>query len=368
MTRTAACIALYLTCGWFLPACNSSNMDASLEQDQETFNAGLKKMVDRAQRGDASAQMELAARYFDGIGVEADPGRAANWYLAAAQQGVPEAQFSLGLLYEKGEGVPRDAEQAAEWYAKAAKAGESRAQTNLGLMFADGRGIPRDERQALQYLVAAAEEGHGPAQLALATLLGRGRGIEADPVNAAAWLERAASGGLPEAQFRLAAAYRSGIGVTIDPGASLRWLKRAANAGHVEAAAQLGVTMARTDPAAAAPYLKIAADSVPRAKYALALLTLRGGGVEQSDPEARRLFGEAAEAGVREAWARFAKMLEEGRGGPVDKVKALMWYTVAARRGDASAGIEADRVASEIAPASRIQAQAMAEAWAAGSQ
>lgn len=366
MTRTFARIALCLTCGWVLPACNSSSLDATLEQEQSTFDAGLEKMLARATRGDAAAQMEVAARYFDGIGVEVNQGRAANWYLAAAQQGVPEAQFSLGLLFEKGEGVRRDPKQAAEWYAKAAKAGESRAQTNLGLMFADGRGIERDERQAIQYLAAAAEEGHGPAQLALATLLGSGRGIKADPVNAAAWLERAASGGMPEAQFRLAAAYRSGTGVPIDPGASLRWLKRAAEQGHVEAAAQLGVTMARTDPAAAAPYLQAAADSIPRAKYALALLTLRGGGVEQSDAEARRLFGESAEAGVRESWARFAKMLDEGRGGPVDKETALMWYTVAARAGDISAGVEADRVAKDLPPASRIRGQAMADAWAAG--
>ncbi len=348
-------------------ACSSSHSDQGLERDQEIFTAGLERMVDRAQRGDAAAQMELAARYYDGIGVEPNPARAANWYLAAAEQGLPEAQFSLGLLYETGDGVMQDPERAAEWYAKAARGGDARAQTNLGLMFAEGRGIQRDEPQALQYLMAAAKEGHGPAQLALASLLGRGRGIDADPVKAAAWLERAASGGLAEAQFRLAAAYRSGTGVPIDPGSSLRWLKRAAEAGHPGASAQLGVTLARTDPVAAAPYLQMAAEAgTPEAKYALALLTLRGGGVPQNDGEARRLFGEAADAGIREAWPRFAKMLEQGRGGPADKEKALLWYLIAARGGDSAAGIEADRLKLDVPPASRIRAQAMAEAWTAG--
>ena len=78
-----------------------------------------------AQAGDPEAQIALAGLLSQGLGVAADPAKAAAWYRQAARQGAAMAQLNLGDLYARGRGVPRDLVKAYAWLELAARSGKA---------------------------------------------------------------------------------------------------------------------------------------------------------------------------------------------------------------------------------------------------
>ncbi len=84
-----------------------------------------------AVRGNANAQYQLGALFYQGKGVQRDFVQAFLWYRRAAQQGHADAQYSLGNMYLMGEGIKQDDYQARQWYEKAAEQGHGSAQHNL---------------------------------------------------------------------------------------------------------------------------------------------------------------------------------------------------------------------------------------------
>jgi TPR repeat protein len=78
------------------------------------------RLLERALKGDAEAQFELAKNYETGrLGLPQDLSQARHWYREAADQGEPFAALSLGILYNYGKGVKRDYVQAYVWYQRA---------------------------------------------------------------------------------------------------------------------------------------------------------------------------------------------------------------------------------------------------------
>ena len=59
--------------------------------------------------------------YYDGLGVEKDAAKAAEWYRRGAESGDPEAQEKLAGLYQEGIGVEKNAELAEKWLAVSAE-------------------------------------------------------------------------------------------------------------------------------------------------------------------------------------------------------------------------------------------------------
>ena len=76
-----------------------------------------------------------------------------------AEAGDADAQLQLGHLYESGEGVPKDYAEAAKWYRKAAEQGIAEAQLYLGCSYATGRGVPKDSAEHLNWIRKAAQQG-----------------------------------------------------------------------------------------------------------------------------------------------------------------------------------------------------------------
>src|SRR5262249_41178640 len=74
-----------------------------------------RKLMPRAERGDANAQAQLGFMYEHGRGVAQDYVIAVYWYMSAAAQGHPTGQYLLGLMYDKGHGVVRSATLACMW-------------------------------------------------------------------------------------------------------------------------------------------------------------------------------------------------------------------------------------------------------------
>ena len=65
-------------------------------------------LFERAEGGEAGAQLLLGRKYANGNGVPEDDVEAVKWYRLAADQGNAIAQNKLGLMYANGEGVPED--------------------------------------------------------------------------------------------------------------------------------------------------------------------------------------------------------------------------------------------------------------------
>lgn len=78
-------------------------------------------LKERAARGDAEAQFNLAKMYETGrSGYKKDFAEAERWYRLSAEQGDPFAQASLAILFRFGKGVPQDLVQALMWFTLAA--------------------------------------------------------------------------------------------------------------------------------------------------------------------------------------------------------------------------------------------------------
>jgi uncharacterized protein len=74
------------------------------------------RLLERALKGDAEAQFDLAKGYEGGrFGLTQDYVQASHWYQEAANQGEPFAEASLGLFYGAGKGVKQDYVLAYAW-------------------------------------------------------------------------------------------------------------------------------------------------------------------------------------------------------------------------------------------------------------
>lgn len=91
----------------------------------------IQSAKNKAQKGDAEAQLELGICYYTGDGVAKDYKQAVYWFKKAAEQGRVEAQYYLGICYYEGEGVAKDLNQAVYWFKKAAEQGHEDAKIAL---------------------------------------------------------------------------------------------------------------------------------------------------------------------------------------------------------------------------------------------
>jgi hypothetical protein len=87
--------------------------------DRANYETALKVWLPAAQQGDVNAMNYVGEIYEQGLGVEPDYARAAEWFRKAADKGHSPSMINLGGLYEAGRGVPQDLTQAMNWYRKA---------------------------------------------------------------------------------------------------------------------------------------------------------------------------------------------------------------------------------------------------------
>ncbi|HHJ17379.1 MAG TPA: sel1 repeat family protein [Gammaproteobacteria bacterium] len=91
----------------------------------------FKRQLQRAETGDAKAQLEVAQRLATGKGAPQNVEQAYIWYLRAAKQGLAEAQYRTAEMLESGTGVEKDLAQARRWYTSAKLLGHPLAETRL---------------------------------------------------------------------------------------------------------------------------------------------------------------------------------------------------------------------------------------------
>ena len=90
-----------------------------------------KDLVQKAENGDAEAQLELGMRLSHGEEYSLNNIHSFDWTYKSAINGNPEAQYRLAGLYEQGEGVFQDLGKAIKWSKKASKQGYVKADRQL---------------------------------------------------------------------------------------------------------------------------------------------------------------------------------------------------------------------------------------------
>ena len=185
----------------------------------------------RAEGGDAKAQYELGARYYEGKGVAQDYGEAVRWYRKAADQGSAKGQYAVGFMYEGGKGVAQDFAQAIVWFRKSADQGDARAQCALGYTYSLGKGVPKDYATAVEWYRKAADQGNAEAQSELGYMYAEGKGVPQDYSQAVGWYRKAADQGYARGQDGVGYAYFKGAGVPRNYAEAARWYRKAAKQG-----------------------------------------------------------------------------------------------------------------------------------------
>lgn len=152
-------------------------------------------------------------------------------------------------------------------------------------------------KDGLHYLTEAAEDGYAPAQEELATLYYSGNGVEYDLEKYHYWMKKAANAGNGEAMLALARSYFAGRGITKDDTKGFEWVLKALE----------------------------------------------------------------NQKGLFHNWDLLAMLYEQGRGTPVDLVKAYMCYDL-----EGTAGIdEKARIAPRMTERERAEGLRLSREWQA---
>ena len=187
-----------------------------------------------------------------------------------------------------------------------------------------------------------AQAGDALCQNYLGVMSERGRGMAQDAAEAVRLFRLAAVQGLAAAQYNLGRAFAAGRGVRKNRAEAARWYRMAAEQGE------------------------------PAAQNALAILDATGRGVLHDPEAALDLLRRAAASGYAPAQLNLAAAFDHGSLMPHDRLRAYIWYSIAARlapdqalRDKAAQG--RDLVAQKIALPEIEVARVAARSWTPGS-
>ncbi len=277
-----------------------------------------------ADQGDAKAQFQLAALYYQGLGTEQDDEAAIDWYQRAARQGNAEAQYSLGNMFLMGKAVEQSDVKAAYWYEKASAQGHDAAGQNLANLArlskssqsegellsgeaivdkADEVVLAQEKKGFFKRLFGGGESGDDGSEYddALSGTAG------AEQVrNSRATPEAPGADPSQEAgrQYELGLAYAFGEGAREDHALAFAAFMQSAEQGYAPAQYKVG------------------------AAYAF------GEGVQQDLQQAAAWYQRAAFQGHAVAQRNLAAMYLDGKGVAQDKPRALAWYSLLADGGN----------------------------------
>jgi len=110
------------------------------------------QLVERAERGDVNAQLELGHAYSKGEKVDKNYEISKDFFEKAAAQGDPEAMTALGIIYFLGRGVTQDYVKSRELFEKAVNQGYLPALQCLSKIYKEGLGVAKDEKRSEELL------------------------------------------------------------------------------------------------------------------------------------------------------------------------------------------------------------------------
>ena len=356
--------------GDVLPGIQTPSLKDDPAHEKKIEYSSASDISEKAEKGEAEAQYQLARCYQFGDGVKKDQAQSVEWARKAAEQGLAAAQNYMGLCYANGEGVKKDPVQAVAWFRKAADQGVANAQFCLGISYASGIGIEQDPVKAATWYRKAAEQGSAEAQNELGLAYASGVGVEQDSAEALKWVRKAAEQGLAEVQYNLGMCYKNGDGVEQDYIQALDWLEKAAKQGHAGAKYALGLCYERGEGVivdlikAVDLFYESAKQNYPWAQTQLAICYSQGIGVEKDPVQAVSWMRKAAEQGFASAQGLLGAYYMDGQGVVQDDREACIHFLIAGALGNtSSAEFVAQLRNGRLSAAEYNEARRLANAW-----
>lgn len=250
----------------------------------------------------------------------------------AAEKGDPTAQYQLALVFRDGTLVGQDDFEYVKWLKKAAEGGNALAMNDLGIAYEYGP-ADYDMSQARLWYRKAAENGVASAMCDVACFFENDNDLE----EAVKWFRKSAEAGFSIGQSNYARCLYYGLGVPKNYPEALKWMDTALmndpnneSALYMKGFCYLEGHGLKADSKKAAELFRKSADlNNGRACIELARLYTMGDGVEQDHDEAKSLLILAIEFGMDWAKEDLAR-LEAGRLekslDPVS-VENWLWYT-----------------------------------------
>ena len=350
-----------------LPAAFYEAMDDDATKQKHAYQVA----EEQALKGNSLAALLLGMAYERGIGVPASQADSIYWYQQASLN--PVSEYILGTYSIEGNGVSQDAEKGRALLQKSADAGFAYANYNLaivkkelnepflpeldkarqlgnskaGLLLADYYLVqandPEKMQQARDIYQHFADKGDRNAQVKLAFLYDRGLGGQVDLAMAANWYTLSATQGQPIAQYLLGRMYQLGkIGAEPDYAAAKKWYELARKS-YVPAAVALGFVFDTVDDNysyAWENYQLAAKHGDVIGQYNLGLIYEQGKGQPVDMLKAQIAYQSAADKGYTPAMTQLAGLHFKGVNGQRDEEKALFWYQKSAELGNREANYQ----------------------------
>ena len=155
--------------------------DAGIPQD---FEKAREILLAEAGADNPLALYDLGRMAADGLGCEADAGKAYQWYekalavFHAAEEEKPwkYTEYRIGKMYTAGLGTEQDYLQAADWPTLSANAKYKYAQYSLGGLYYHGKGVEQDHETAFALYTRSADQSFPYASFELGKMLRDGIG------------------------------------------------------------------------------------------------------------------------------------------------------------------------------------------------
>ena len=280
----------------------------SVQDCSEKVLGAVKSVERRAVSGDYVSQANLSLCCRFGVGVEKDLGKSLVWAEKSAAQNYPRGQYELGRAFESF-GDHKMIMKAIRYYRKSAKQGCNVAMYNLGRLLLVNVQARVNVKEVESWLWKAAENGIGQSISLLCQYYSFAK-RECDKWGCLrlAWERGLLSRAMENCDDELLE--------------SLFKFSHTRNKLRKYRMAELPIED-----------LKKLAKKDPKAKTYLAYLYYDGTfGLGQDDKTARKLFAQAARAGVSSAQCMLGECFYRARGCAYDAAKAFEWFKKAAEK------------------------------------
>lgn len=146
--KTISAVLTLAVCGvlFFLERASASALTLVPEVAESTLAGALS----RVEQGDADACYEASCYYIRCADID-DEHVAVELARVAADKGNAGGLLNMGVCYYEGIGVERDCAKAAQYFEKSLQLGNLRGLNALAYMYAEGEGVSKDVQKAWQY-------------------------------------------------------------------------------------------------------------------------------------------------------------------------------------------------------------------------
>ncbi len=293
-----------------------------------------------AQQGCSFSQKELGNCYLNGIGVEANPRKGVEYLRLAAEQGESSAQVNLGLCLLFGTGGTTDPTEAYDWLRKSAELGDAQGQYHFGFHLINGIAGKRDVKRGFDWIKLSAEQENSDAESAMGDCFLNGIGVQADPQTAVAWYRKSADQNCLAGICNLGWCYYRGMGIGQDSAKAIALFRKAAESDDVSSMYGLGVALRNSVTSVghnieAVDWLRRAVEhDHPGALFEFGYCYLTGDGIIKDCNAGITYIRQAAEIGFPEAQSFIGTCCLYGNYVSKNFTEAVNWFRKAAEQGD----------------------------------